>query len=391
MLLQRILQFNSDRDLLLVKRKYERMSADPFTFFRGTCHLFYADLAKSGLLREAPAVWICGDLHLENFGSYKGDNRLVYFDINDFDEAILAPCTFDIVRLLTSIELAFAQTEGIDPQLLAETALEAYVEALSDGKARWVERDTATGLVKLLLKREKELDRQSFLDERTEIEAGERRIKIRDKKTRPLPQDRKQLIQTFLESHAAQQPNPDFFKFIDAAWRIAGTGSLGLERYMVLVEGKGSPDENYLLDLKIARPSSLENIIQLKQPKWKSQGKRIVAIQKRMQAISPALLHAVTITDRSFVMREYQPTEDKIDLEENRDLEDLIGLVNTVGQVVAWAQLRSNGRQGAAIADDLIEFAEKKHWRKTVLSYAQQYSQKVKQYWATFKDQVKFE
>ena len=74
------------------------------------------------------------------------------------------------------------------------------------------------------------------------------------------------------------------------------------------------------------------------------------------------------IADRSFVMREYQPSEDKIDLEKNRNLEDLIGLVKTVGQVVAWAQLRSRGSQGAAIADDLINFAETKHWRKTVLS-----------------------
>ena len=69
------------------------MRKSAFAFLRATCHLFYEDLPKSPLLRKVPPVWACGDLHLENFGSYKGDNRLVYFDLNDFDEALLAPCT----------------------------------------------------------------------------------------------------------------------------------------------------------------------------------------------------------------------------------------------------------------------------------------------------------
>ncbi|MFM6271696.1 MAG: DUF2252 family protein, partial [Dolichospermum sp.] len=75
---------------------------DPFYFFRGTCHLFYEDLSENSGMNLAPLTWICGDLHLENFGSYKGNNRLVYFDINDFDEAVIAPCTWEIVRFITS-------------------------------------------------------------------------------------------------------------------------------------------------------------------------------------------------------------------------------------------------------------------------------------------------
>ena len=68
------------------------MASDPFYFFRGTAHLFYEDLVNTeAALPGQPLTWVCGDLHIENFGSYKGDNRLVYFDINDFDEANLAP------------------------------------------------------------------------------------------------------------------------------------------------------------------------------------------------------------------------------------------------------------------------------------------------------------
>ena len=66
--------------------KLARMRASPFVFLRGTCHRFYERLPNDGPLAKAPLAWICGDAHLENFGTYKGDTRLAYFDINDFDE-----------------------------------------------------------------------------------------------------------------------------------------------------------------------------------------------------------------------------------------------------------------------------------------------------------------
>ena len=97
--------FNSGRDPSILVKKYAKMRADMVTFFRGTCHLFYRDLHQDSSLNSAPLVWICGDLHLENFGTYKGENRQIYFGINDFDESVLAPCTWDIARLLTSIFL----------------------------------------------------------------------------------------------------------------------------------------------------------------------------------------------------------------------------------------------------------------------------------------------
>ncbi|HAN57343.1 MAG TPA: DUF2252 domain-containing protein, partial [Betaproteobacteria bacterium] len=63
--------------------KYRNLRSNPFVFLRGTCHLFYDRLPRDRVLDRAPLTWICGDLHIENFGSYKGDNRLVYFDMND--------------------------------------------------------------------------------------------------------------------------------------------------------------------------------------------------------------------------------------------------------------------------------------------------------------------
>ena len=94
----RILRFNEGRDPERLDMKYEAMRQSPFAFFRGTCHLFWEDWPRDSPLNSAPVTWVCGDLHFENFGTYKGDNRLVYFDINDFDEAVLAACTFDVTR-----------------------------------------------------------------------------------------------------------------------------------------------------------------------------------------------------------------------------------------------------------------------------------------------------
>ncbi|HEY5062037.1 MAG TPA: DUF2252 family protein, partial [Gemmatimonadaceae bacterium] len=136
-------------------RKYRAMRTDPFVFFRGSAHLFWEDWARdAGPLADAPAAWACGDLHLENFASFRGDNGLVYFDLNDFDEAALAPAIADVTRLLTSTHLAARslRLSGTDATQLCDVFLDAYIAALMDGKARWVERATATGMVRDLLR-----------------------------------------------------------------------------------------------------------------------------------------------------------------------------------------------------------------------------------------------
>ena len=143
-LISRLRQFNVDREPDRRAIKYERMRQDAFAFFRGTAHLFYADWPQRTPLDRTPLTWACGDLHLENFGSYKGANRLAYFDINDFDEAALAPAGFDLTRfavstLLASRTMDLPTSEG---RSLWNQARLAYSRALRQGKALWVERST---------------------------------------------------------------------------------------------------------------------------------------------------------------------------------------------------------------------------------------------------------
>src|SRR5215471_17603703 len=102
----RIEEFNRGREPERLALKYRAMATGPFSFFRGTAHLFFEDWPRRAPWNRAPLGWISGDLHLENFGSFLGDNGLVYFDLNDFDEAALAPVTWETGRLLTSAYLA---------------------------------------------------------------------------------------------------------------------------------------------------------------------------------------------------------------------------------------------------------------------------------------------
>ncbi|HEY5086688.1 MAG TPA: DUF2252 family protein, partial [Gemmatimonadaceae bacterium] len=88
-----ILAANRRSDPELRMRKYAAMRQTPFSFMRGTCQLFYSSLPKVVTLSGAPPAWLCGDMHVENFGTYKGDNRLTYFDVTDFDESALGPLT----------------------------------------------------------------------------------------------------------------------------------------------------------------------------------------------------------------------------------------------------------------------------------------------------------
>lgn len=371
-IISNIQKFNAGREPERLALKYRNMRTSPFVFLRGTCHLFYDHLLPNGNLAKTPITWLCGDLHTENFGSYKGDNRLVYFDINDFDEAVLAPCSWDLVRCLSSI-LVGANSMGIkQPEALSlcQVFLDNYTAALAQGKARWVERDTAEGLVKMLLDNQRNRERSQFLDSRTERKGNQRHIRVDGNKALPVNDKQRSKITAFMEDFASQQPNPAFYKVLDVARRIAGTGSLGVDRYIILVEGKGSPEHNYLLDLKQALPSSLRPHLTIKQPRWQTEAHRTVAIQQRMQAISIALLQPVVMGEKPYVLRALQPSEDRVVLSAKKQPESLEGVIQIMGKLLAWGQLRSGGRDGSANSDELIDFAQQKKWQRSFIDIA---------------------
>ena len=370
---QSILAYNGGRDPERLRRKFELLRRDPFAFFRGTCHLFYETLPRAALLASAPTVLVCGDLHLENFGTYKGDNRLVYFDLNDFDEAALAPCTLDLVRFTAGVLVAAAHLKLSNGQAvkLCRVFVDSYRNAIGDGKPRWIERATAGGMIKDLMRSLEQRSRDELLDKRTGRAKSGRRLRIDGSHALAITAADRNRIAALLKRFAAATDKPGFYRVLDAARRIAGNGSLGVERYMVLVEGKGSPDNNYLLDLKLAVPSALTQSLKLRQPKWASEAQRVVGCQRIVQAISPALLHAVDGGRKSYVLKELQPTADRLDLTLWRGrIERLEAVIHDMAEVTAWGHLRSCARHGAASVEDLQSFAAGTAWVKTLCALA---------------------
>jgi len=382
-----ILTFNAGRDPERLALKYKAMRKNALGFLRGSNHLFCQTVPDSPLLRAAPAVWSCGDLHMENFGSYKAGNRLVYFDINDFDDSALAPCSWDLFRFMTSVHAAADSLDFDDHAAsgLCSVFLSAYAGALREGKAGPVERSTAQGRVRKLLKELEQRTRSDFLDSRT-IRYGKQRSIITDNgKALPVTARDQKKAADFLARFAARQPNSDFFRLIDTARRIAGTGSLGSERYILLVEGNGSPDRNYLLDLKRASRSPLAGRFAPLQPHWQNEAERIAWVQRQMQAITPALLHAVELEGHSFIMKELQPSEDKLDLKRwDGKLGRLEELMTTMGSISAWGHLRGSGHRGAAAADELIRFAGDSSWPAPLSALAVECALQTRRQWDDF-------
>ena len=367
---------NAGRHPQLLALKYGKMAQSAFLFTRGADHLFYDALPDLPLFRAAPLAWCCGDLHIENFGSYKGDNRQVYFDINDFDEAALAPASWDMVRLLSSIQSGADALRATPQQArdVSRSCLDAYRRALAAGKPLWVERETSTGLVNDLLSGLRERARASFLDKRTVRKGQLRAIRYDNGKALPASAEQRLAVTAFMATFALGQPDPGFYTVRDVALRIAGTGSLGLMRFVVLVEGKGSPDGNYLLDIKQAQSSALLPrlaALGVHQPVWPDEARRVKTIQQRMQAVDHNFLHAVTLAGRPCTLKGLQASEDKVDISSwGKKLNRLAEVVSTMGCNLAWDQLRASGRGGAANADALIEFAQRDDWVQPMLDAA---------------------
>ncbi len=386
--LTRIARFNAGREPERLAIKYQAMCKSPFAFFRGTAHLYWEDLsAQSGALDDSPLVWACGDLHLENFGSFQGDNGLSYFDLNDFDESALAPAMWEVSRLVASAYVAAPSIDigRAESNELVKEFLDAYRTALIDGKARWIERATARGMVRTLLHQVSKQTRAKLLKSRTTLRKGKRRVLVDGKRALAVSDDQRQRVTRALDKFAQTQPDPDFFRVLDVARRVAGLGSLGLERYIVLVRGDGGRDGNALLDVKQVRPSSLSRFERVPQPVWESEADRVVTIQRRMQAIAPAMLDAKKTVDGGYVLRELQPSNDRLTIDDARgDSHRLRSAAKSMGQLTAWAQLRSSGRQGSATADDLIAFAGLSGWKKSLIDYGRWYATQVQRDYRQF-------
>ncbi|WP_374380487.1 DUF2252 family protein [Dongia sp.] len=354
----------------LLDLKQRKMRQSAFAWYRGTGEEFYRQWLKPVLRLKAPNVWLNGDLHLENFGTYRGDNRLTYFDIGDFDDACRGPAVIDLLRFLTSIilsapELGIGRGDAVE---LAAHGLARYQAALRDGKPRWLERRTARGAIGDLLQDLERRSQADLLAKRTTVKGGRRQLRFDTGKAMRLEADEEKKVRAALKQFAKRRAHPEFFEVLDVAQRVAGLGALGRPRYVVLIKGNGGKDGQSLIDLKSQPGSPLVKALAKaghRQPRFASEALRVVRVEYRLQAAAPAFLTELSIGHAAYTFRELQPDQDKLELVQLAgDADRREEAIGAMGDLVAWAQLRASGWRDSATIDELMNWAGRKSWER---------------------------
>src|SRR5688572_15603742 len=170
------------------RTKFRKMAADPFAFYRGSACLFYADMRELDdpwADERTSRVWIHGDLHAENFGTYMNSDGVLTFDVNDFDEAYVGHFSWDVRRFVASLALMGWQKALPEDAVreLAAAYLRAYVERVhvyveeEDDSAYGLHLDNAEGHILEVLRSARLATRIALLQRLTELHGDERRLR----------------------------------------------------------------------------------------------------------------------------------------------------------------------------------------------------------------------
>ncbi len=364
-----ITRFNADREPDLVKLKLKRLDENVFCFFRGTDELFGKAWKELRPRDPGPAILCTGDLHLENFGACQSEEGDFRFEINDFDEAVIAPCSFDLIRCTASILLA-GEVWDLRPLEATGIALafldkyqRAVIDAVDSGVVGEISPRSGEGPIWDLLNVTSQGTEAALLDRETSKKKDGSREIIRSAKKHPeISPKRQERVRGAVQAYGSAKGKPDPYKVLDVTGRIAGIGSLGLRRCTVLIAGGGSPDRNRLLDVKEARSSTVAADVAVPQPSFPTEADRIVAAQRQLQSKLALGLGALQIGSRSYRVREMIPDENQSSLDRLQEKSKTLRLaVEVVGQLVGWSQVRGANRPGGNESDERPALAE---WAK---------------------------
>lgn len=369
-LLARIDNFNQElkqRRPDLIERKFAAMAESPFAFFRATDFLFFQDLKQNPAIAAGPRVNLHGDCHLENLGTYRTAEGEYAYDLNDFDEAQSGPVGFDLARMGTSIQLA-AEASGLpseQQQKLVSHFLQKYSQAL-DQIAQNPD-SLKQALTKLEGKAGKQLDKAKLFDRKAYLSemAAEGKFKLGGKLLALKPEDRQE-TERALAAYAEHRPEgPAFYKLKDAAERIAGKGSLGLYRNVVLVEGPSdSPDDDLILELKETRKTAGT---EAGLPDADNNARRVVeAFRQNLPGADP-YLGVTRLHGKDAYVRELLPKE-TVNLEKMTSAAEYDDLLATVAQVLA----RTHARGGSVAELQSYLRSQQAEIQKAAADYHQQ-------------------
>ena len=199
--------------------KHEEMANDQFSFLRATFYRWmqvWPEVCPD--LQRVPRLLGVGDLHVENFGTWRDAEGRLVWGINDFDETSIFPYTADLVRLATSALVAIRETRlAMRPQAAVDAILQGYGEAMKDGGRAFVLGEEHTWL-RLIAENELR-DPVRFWQKMDRLPA----VKV-------VPERARQVLERSL-------PEPGMKYRL--ARRVAGLGSLGRMRFVAVADWRG--------------------------------------------------------------------------------------------------------------------------------------------------------
>jgi uncharacterized protein (DUF2252 family) len=356
---------SEDRLANLLPLRYARMIASPFAFYRGAAAIMAYDL--SSRINSGVSIVISGDAHLMNFGGFRTPERRLIFDLNDFDEASVAPWEWDVQRLAASFHIA-AAANGVDKAGRDEAAWTA-ARAYRENMARYAQMPVLEAYYEYIdlselvdesedgrLRRltEKQIAKATQQDDNN-VEfaklAHETGAEVRIKDNPPLifhmaemdpgvdfRQSAERLLTRYRSNLAPERRLLlDRFTLVDVAVKVVGIGSVGTRCGIALyMSGGGDP---LFLQLKEARASVLEPYAGA--APFKHAGERVVFCQRLMQAASDVFLGPSFGPRRQYYVRQLRDAKIAPDIAAMNG-RNLINYAKACG----WALARAHKRSG---------------------------------------------
>jgi uncharacterized protein (DUF2252 family) len=372
-----------------LRRKLDALARDPFAFFRGTFHLFANDVLqeRSPLAQaHAPQGLIVGDLHLENFGAYRGASGALCFDVNDFDDVGFGPLDLDVKRLCTSALLL----PGADHASRASAA-KGIAQSWAEGVLRLGGRfpvhaytaDKAEAEVAQIL-RERGHKTEEELLEKAAPEKGHKRFGPGGEPPRYVHVDAhwRKLVEAAvvgwreqLEQLHAELPHKGEWELFDVAYRFKGTGSLGRLRFSALV---GHGEDRRIVEIKEARPSALDEA--QARPAAGERARMQTAAIRRLQGDPWPYVAGTHLGPHAALARTVEPEEEKISAEDLAALGKgaLAGYARQCGEVLARLHVRESAPLMFGAQWDVERAAEQ------AVQFADKYAKQVEADYAAF-------
>src|SRR5271165_5639913 len=333
----------------LLPIKWAHMAASPFGFFRGAVPVMAADLAampRTGLMAQ-----ICGDAHVQNLGAFEAPDGRLIFDINDFDETIVGPWEWDVKRMSASLVLAGREADNSDNQ--CKDAVLAFVRRYRV----WMHRFSEMPFVDLA---RFQIYRQ--IDPlRSVLRKAERATPLRNLEKLAVLRDGKHVFrdQKPTQYHVSQKEADEavaslrsytrsllperahFFaqyRVEDVAFRVVGTGSIGLRDYVLLMFA-GAVSDPLFIQIK-EEPASAYASYLPHSPVAAHQGQRVAEGARAMQMQSDIFLGWTSIASRHYVVRQLR--DHKASIEED-DLKGsgLLEYAEMCGELLSKGHARS--------------------------------------------------